>query len=219
MPPNPTASDLPPLGRAFYDRHVVRVARDLLGTLLIRVLRGRVILGRIVEAEAYLADDDPASHSHRGRTRRNASMFGPPGHAYVYAIHSRWCFNAVTEPTGVASAVLIRAVEPLVGVDSMRRRRRQAAVRDLARGPARLCEALAIDRRLDGWDLTRGERLWVTAASNEHLRALGRESPVAEIGPAAEVAVSPRVGVTAAHDLPLRFYFAGSPYVSRPARR
>ncbi len=215
----PTAFDLPPLGREFYDRDVARVARDLLGTLLVRVMRGRATVGRIVEAEAYLADGDAASHSYRGQTRRNASMFGPPGHAYVYAIHSRWCLNAVTEPKGVASAALIRAVEPLLALDLMRRRRAEAAPRDLARGPARLCEAFAIDRKLDGWDLTRGERLWIATASGARWRELWCDSVGVDATARREIATSPRVGVTSAHDLPLRFYFADNPYVSRPARR
>lgn len=205
----------PPLPPDFYDRDVVGVARDLLGQNLVRVADEGLVAGRIVEVEAYLAQNDPANHAYRGRTQRNASMFGPPGHAYVYAIHSRWCLNAVTEPAGVPSAVLIRAVEPLAGLELMQQRRSarreravQAAgnsIRDLARGPARLCEAFAIDRALDGWDLTRGEQLWIAAS----------ESLVHP----AEVGVSPRVGVTSACDVLLRFFVAGSPFVSRPGRR
>ena len=194
-----------PLPRSFYDRDVVAVARDLLGRRLVRVTKDGRAAGRIVEVEAYLPRDDPANHAYRGPTRRNASMFGPPGHAYVYAIHSRWCLNAVTEPAGVASAVLIRAIEPLEGVELMRRRRQVEDARDLARGPARLCEALAIDRELDGWDLTRGERLWIAEAS-------GGE------GGTLQIVATTRVGVTSAHDLPLRFYVAGSPFVSKPVR-
>jgi DNA-3-methyladenine glycosylase len=208
----------PPLPREFYDRDVVGVARDLLGQCLVRVADEGLVAGRIVEVEAYLAQNDPANHAHRGQTHRNASMFGPPGHAYVYAIHSRWCLNAVTEPAGVPSAVLLRAVEPLEGLALMEQRRqtrghstlrKKAAgplfARELARGPARLCEAFAIDRALDGWDLTRGEQLWIAAS----------ESLVHP----AEVGVSPRVGVTSACDVLLRFFVAGSPFVSRPGRR
>ena len=189
------------LPRAFYDRDVVTVARELLGKLLVRRIGRALTVGRIVETEAYLAAEDTANHSHRGRTRRNASMFGPPGHAYVYAIHARWCLNAVTEPEGTASAVLIRAVEPLRGVLAMRRRRRTDALRDLTRGPGRLCEAFAIDRALDGCDLTRGRGLWV--APRDHAD-----------DPPFQVLVTPRIGVTSAHDLPLRFAVAGSPFVS-----
>ncbi len=223
-----------PLPRDFYDRRVEAVARDLLGKLLIRATAAGLTAGRIVEAEAYLAADDPACHACNGRTRRNASMFGPPGHAYVYSIHSRWCLNTVTEPAGTPSAVLIRAIEPLAGINLMTRRRltiqrRRARakshaadssaaappprlgrahlpLRDLARGPARLCEALVIDRRLDGWDLTRGRLLWIAAPAAEQSHD------------AASVICTPRIGVTSAHDLPLRFCLADCPFVSGTRR-
>ena len=100
-----------PLPREFYDRDVRQVARDLPGKLLVRLTRDGITTGRIVEVEAYLAHDDPANHAYHGQTRRNASMFGPPGHAYVYAIHARFCLNVVTEPAGVPSAVLIRSTD------------------------------------------------------------------------------------------------------------
>src|SRR6185312_8955522 len=133
------------LGREFYERDPALVARDLVGKRLLRETSAGICGGRIVEVEAYLSRRDPACHASRGPTRRNAAMFGPPGHAYVYMIHSRWCLNAVTEPEGMPSAVLIRAIEPLEGLELMHQRRRTEIVRDLARGPARLCEALAID--------------------------------------------------------------------------
>lgn len=158
-------------------------------------------VGRIVETEAYLPENDPSCHGARGKTRRNASLFGPPGHAYVYAIHSRWCLNAVTEPENVACAVLIRAVEPLEGIELMQARRQREALLDLARGPGRLCQAFGIDRALDGWDLTLGETLWVTSE-----RVPLRKSEV--------VGISPRIGVTSAHELMLRFFIAGNRYVS-----
>jgi len=189
-----------PLPRSFYDRDVVVVARELLGKLLVRQVRGRLTVGRIVEAEAYLGRGDPANHSYRGQTRRNTSMFGPPGHAYVYPIHSRYCLNAVTEPAGTPSAVLLRAVEPLEGVAAMQRRRETEVLRDLARGPGRLCEAFAVDRALDGYDLTLGRELWIA-------------EPDAPAAPC-ETIVTPRIGVTSAHDLPLRFALANCPYVS-----
>jgi DNA-3-methyladenine glycosylase len=179
---------------------------------LVRETAEGMTAGRIVETEAYLAVNDPASHAFRGQTKRNASMFGPPGHAYVYAIHSRWCLNIVTQPEGVPSAVLIRALQPLDGLDLMRVRRtararslvgdahvRPVPDRDLARGPARLCEALGIDRRLDGWDLLLGRELWVEGMDS---------SP-------GEIVATARVGVTAGHELPLRFHEAGNRFVSR----
>ncbi|GBD36364.1 Putative 3-methyladenine DNA glycosylase [bacterium HR36] len=192
---------LPVLDRAFYNRPAQEVARALLGKYLLRETAGGVLLaGRIVETEAYLARDDPANHAFRGRTRRNASMFGPPGHAYVYAIHTRYCLNVVTEPEGVPSAVLIRAVEPRYGIETMQRLRSAHRLRELARGPGRLCQAFDIDRHLDGWDLTRGAVLWL--------------ADPAEVIPTDSIAVSPRIGVTAARELPLRFFLADSPFVS-----
>jgi len=184
---------------------VVQVARDLLGKCLVRRTSEGLTTGRIVEVEAYLPRDDPANHAYRGRTPRNASMFGPPGHAYVYAIHSRYCLNVVAEREGVPGAVLIRAVEPVEGVERMHARRGGCAVRDLTRGPARLCEAFAIGRALDGWDLTVGRDLWVSD---------GNAPPLSS----GQIATTPRVGVTSACDLPLRFFVATSPFVS-PVRR
>ena len=194
-----------PVPLCFYNRQAVQVARDLLGRLLVRQARGGLTVGRIVEAEAYLACGDPACHSARGQTRKNLSMFGPPGRAYVYPIHARWCFNVVSEPKRVASAVLVRAVEPLEGVSLMQRRRRVDKLTDLARGPARLCEAFQIDRRLDSWNLGRGRRLWIAADHQPEVRE-------------ADIGCSPRIGVTSGHDLPLRFYLRGNPYVSGPKR-
>jgi DNA-3-methyladenine glycosylase len=127
-------------------------------------------------------------------------MYGSAGLLYVYSIHSRWCLNVVTEREGVPSAVLIRAVEPLTGIDLMSVRRRTPELLDLARGPARLCEAFAVDRRLNGWDLTRGERIWLGWGSSRD-----QEN---------EFGTSPRIGVTSAQDLELRFFVDGSRYVS-----
>src|SRR2546423_4509899 len=125
---------LEPLPREFYLRNPVTVARELIGKRLVRETSAGVSGGRIVEVEAYLSQRDPACHASRGMTNRNAAMFGPPGHAYIYMIHSRWCLNAVTEPAGVPSAILIRPVEPLEGVQLMHQRLRTDIVRDLTRG-------------------------------------------------------------------------------------
>lgn len=194
-----------PLPRDFYDRDALQVARDLLGKRLVRATEGSLTTGRIVEVEAYLAQDDPANHAHRGQTRRNATMFGPPGHAYVYSIHARFCFNVVTEPPGVPSAVLIRAVEPGEGLKLMHKRRRTTDALNLARGPARLCEAFAIDRALDGCDLTRGDQLWIDAESSD-------PTPT-------EIRTASRIGVTSAQDLALRFFLPDNRYVSHRRRR
>src|SRR5687768_17100174 len=126
-----------PLPRAFYARHPAVVARELIGKRLVRQTAEGLCGGRIVEAEAYLSSRDPACHASRGMTRRNAAMFGPPGHAYVYMIHAKWCFNTVTEDVGLGSAVLIRALEPLEGIELMHARRGVENIFDLTRGPAR----------------------------------------------------------------------------------
>jgi len=195
-----------PLARDFYSRDPITVARELLGRILIRQCDEGLASGRIVEAEAYLSSRDPACHAYRGRNRKNATMFGPPGHAYVYMIHARWCLNAVTEAADLGSAVLIRAVEPLAGIELMQERRRRTDVRDLARGPARLCQALAVTKALDGHDLTSGRELWIAADP-------------AQNGEVLEIVRSRRIGVTSAASRLLRFFVAGSRFVSGRAGR
>ncbi len=168
------------LGRDFFDRPTLQVARDLLGRLLVRCLDGQRLSGRIIEVEAYIGEEDQASHAHCGRTPRNAAMYGPPGHAYVYLIYGmHHCLNLVTEAEGFPAAVLVRALEPLEGVARMRALRGPG--RDLTGGPGRLCQALAIDRRFDHTDLCAEDALLF----------------VEEGWPAEEAAVivGPRVGV------------------------
>ncbi len=191
-----------PIPRAFYARSALEVAPDLLGAILVRELDGQRLAGRIVEVEAYLGGEDAASHAFRGPTPRNRSMFGPPGHAYVYLIYGvHHCLNIVTGPEGDGQAVLIRALEPLEGIELIRVNRRGVAHRQLTNGPGKLCQALAIDRRLDGHDLCLGETLWL------------------EPGPQPEesICAGPRVGVRGddlALNRPWRFYLKGNPYVS-----
>ncbi len=189
---------------AFYDRDPVQVARALLGKRLVCSHSTGRVVGRIVETEAYLAADDPASHAYRGPTQRNAPMFGPPGRSYVYALHRSHCLNVVTEAEGVPSAVLLRAVEPMCGLGLMHQRRRTSDPVNLTSGPGKLCQAFAIDRTLTNWDLTAGNRLWIADAHDD-----------AE----ADVAVSVRIGVTSARDLPLRFYLRTSRFISRKPPR
>ncbi|MFN9718398.1 MAG: DNA-3-methyladenine glycosylase [Planctomycetota bacterium] len=195
---------LPPLKIDFYDREVTTVAEQLIGKLLCRQASDGLTIGRIVETEAYLSTGDSASHSCNGRNRKNSTMFGSAGRAYIYTIHARQCFNVVTESEGIGSAVLIRALEPLHGLPLMQMRRRTNILRDLCRGPARLCEAKLIDRDFDGWDLSRGDTLWIAADEES-------SSP-------RDVRISSRIGVTSAHDLPLRFFIAGSPFISGPKK-
>ena len=182
------------LGRELFERSVHEVAPALVGTSVLVDGVG----GRIVEVEAY-DHEDPAAHGYRGQTARNASMFGPPGHAYVYRSYGlHWCLNFVCEPEGVASAVLIRALEPTHGLDVMRARRGLEEARLLCSGPGRLCQALGITREHDGLPL---------------------DEPPFELLPAegeAELLVGPRIGITQAADRPWRYALSGSEYVSRP---
>ncbi len=181
------------LGREFFARSVHEVAPDLIGcTLLVDGVGGP-----IVEVEAY-DHEDPASHGFRGETARNRSMFGPPGHAYVYRSYGiHWCLNLVCEKAGVAAAVLIRALEPAHGVEEMCARRNLDERRLLCSGPGRLCQALAVTGEHDGLTLDRAPF---------ELRARDGEP---------EVVTGPRVGITQAADLPWRYGLAGSPYLSR----
>jgi DNA-3-methyladenine glycosylase len=147
------------LPRAFYDRDALELAPDLLNKLLVRTGDGPRLAARIVEVEAYRGTDDPGSHSFRRRTPRNATMFGPPGHLYVYFSYgNHWCMNVVSGPGTQPHAVLLRAAAPLAGVDTMRERRAAARRdRDLCSGPGRLGQAFGVDRSHDGLDLVRGE--------------------------------------------------------------
>jgi DNA-3-methyladenine glycosylase len=188
------------LTRSFYARPSFEVARDLIGRLLVRPLPGGRLIGRIVECEAY-QEGDPASHSFRGRTARNEVMFGPPGHLYVYFSYGmHFCMNVVTGRDGEGSAVLLRAVEPLEGMEWMRAMRGGRGDHLLCAGPGRLTRAFGIDRSHNGADLVVGDVLFV---------ARGTAVPEDKIG------VSTRVGLTLGADRPWRFFEAESPFVSR----
>ena len=192
---------------AFYDRDPAIVARELLGAVLECRTDEGVASGRIVETEAYLGPHDPACHAVAGRTRRTWHLHGPPGIAYVYFIYGTyWCFNAVTLPEGVGSAVLVRALAPLEGLPLMRRRRPAAKRdRDLCSGPGKLCLALGIDGRLDGVSLTHDR------GADASPLLVRRGTPVADV----DVEVTPRIGITQAADWPLRFLMRGDENVSR----
>ena len=183
--------------RDFFDRSVHEVAPELIGaTLLVDGVGGVV-----VEVEAY-DQEDPASHGYGGLTARNAAMFGPAGHAYVYRSYGiHWCLNLVCEPAGRASAVLLRALEPTHGLDVMRARRGVESDRLLAAGPGRLCQALAVTRDHDGLPLDEPP-FALEPRDREH-----------------EILAVPRIGITRAADLPWRYVAAGSRYLSKPVPR
>jgi DNA-3-methyladenine glycosylase len=187
------------LPRAFYERDARVVAKALLGKVLVRDDGRR---GRIVEVEAYLGERDPASHAFGGQTARNATMFGPAGHLYVYFTYGmHWCANAVCGPTGEASAVLLRALAPLAGVEEMARARPVRRPVDLTNGPAKLCQAFGIDRDLDGADLVGGDRgLTVVDDGVRPPRRPGR---------------STRVGIRNGREHLWRYWVPGDPSVSR----
>ena len=190
------------LPRAFYARTTPEVARHLLGRHLVH----GDLIARIVETEAYLGPDDTASHARSGQTRRNAVMFGPVGHAYVYLIYGlHWMLNATAHRNQAAGAVLLRAVEPLHGLPAMRERRSCRPDRDLTNGPARLCQALGVTGELNGTDLCRPAGPLYIAPGE----------PV----PGSQVETGPRVGVDYAagpwREQPLRFWICGNQFVSR----
>jgi DNA-3-methyladenine glycosylase len=190
-----------PLPRSFYRRPSPAVAPELLGRLLVRTLPdGERLIARIVECEAY-QEDDPASHSNKGLTPRTEVMFGAPGRLYVYLSYgAHWCMNVVTGEEGEGSAILLRAAEPLEGLDRMRAHRGLHDERLLCAGPGRLTQALGITREQNGTDLVAGDELAIVR---------GRRLPDDS------VRVATRIGLTVARDQPWRFIEANSPFVSR----
>jgi len=193
LPSRPSPATTRALRADLFARSVHEVAPELIGATLLVDGVG----GRIVEVEAY-DHEDPASHGYRGRTARNASMFGPPGHAYVYRSYGiHWCLNLVCEDVGVANAILLRALEPTHGLDAMRERRGLEAPLLLCSGPGRLCQALGVTREHDGLPLDRPP-----------FELLERDRPV-------EVLTGPRIGITRAADLPWRYTESGSRLLSR----
>jgi DNA-3-methyladenine glycosylase len=189
------------LTRSFYKLDTEEVACGLLGCCLCHETEEGLVSGIIVETEAYLSRNDPACHASRGMTRRNATMFGPPGHAYIYFIYgNHYCFNIVTGPKGLGEAVLIRAVEPVSGLDLMYYRRGKVeSITDLTSGPGKLCQAFAIDKKLDGHDL-RNKPLFICGKSTVGDR---------------QIVVTPRIGISSAKDKKLRFIISGNKYLSR----
>ncbi len=183
----------------FFEGYTPSVARALLGTVLVRVADGERLSGTIVETEAYRGAKDPASHAYRGKTKRNAVMFGEGGHAYVYFSYGfHWCLNLTTEPVGRPGAVLVRAIEPIEGLEQMLRNRSLVSDEHVTDGPGKLTQALRIDSGLDGEDLVTSDRLFV----EEGKRVEG-------------VGSSSRVGIRRGVEFKWRFFVRGNRFVSK----
>lgn len=205
-----TPANIRALDRAFFSRDPRRVARELLGKVVVRQHSGALLTARIVEVEAYLGEQDPAAHSAAGNTARTAVLFGPPGLAYVYFIYgNHYCLNISCEPEGQAGSVLVRALEPLSGVEEMAKARgiEIHSPKDLLRltsGPGRLAQAFSITRvRDNGCDLTSGDsNLWI---GEDGYRARG-------------IRLTPRIGITKAAEKALRYLLVGNVFVSGPKR-
>ncbi len=198
---NPTSAEML-IDPAFFRRDPVEVARGLLGCGLAHHVDGVWLGGWIVETEAYLAQNDPASHSSRGPTPSNASMFAAAGTLYVYPIHAQYCLNLVTQDAGIGSAILIRAIEPVWGIERMQRNRGTTHRRRITSGPGMICQAMQVNRDSDGVDVLRSNEWRLTARH----------------GAGPHVIASPRIGIRHATDLPLRFFVDGNRYVSGLAR-
>jgi DNA-3-methyladenine glycosylase len=198
-----SAHDVRPLSRASLPSETAELARYLIGKTVVRKVGRSRISGRIVETEAY-PPGDRSGHSYHGKTARNQSLFLGKGFAYVYFIYgTSYMLNVTAEEPGVGAGVLLRAVEPLDGINLMKRLRDTDKLRDLARGPGRLAVAFEIDQRLDGVDLCTIGPLWLGTAVRK----------------TAQIGTSVRIGITHEVDRPLRFFEAGSPYVSGPSNR
>jgi DNA-3-methyladenine glycosylase len=198
------------LGRDFFEQPTLQVAQTLLGQYLIREIEGQRLVGRIVETEAYIGPEDTACHASKGYTPRTAVMFGPPAHAYVYLIYGMYyMLNLVTEREGFPAAALIRAVEPLEGLEMMQSNRHRkssldVSIKNLTNGPGKLCQAFAIDKALNNWDVSRGEKLW-----------LEKGKAISELA----FTSGPRIGIDYAHlsdrTAPWRFWLKDSRFVSK----
>jgi DNA-3-methyladenine glycosylase len=187
------------LGRPFFSRYTPDVARKLLGCLLVRRIGSRTLSGRIVEVEAYRGSDDPASHSYRGVTKRNSVMFGEAGRVYIFFSYGfHWCLNFTTEKEGQPGAVLIRALEPVEGIEDMARNRGVSELGRLTDGPGKLTKALSIDRAFNGEDVVKSKRLYV----------LRGEEPV-------KIKASARIGISRGREQQWRYFIEGNPFVSK----
>jgi DNA-3-methyladenine glycosylase len=194
-------NDFTPLSRAFYGRAAELVAPDLLGKIIVRKIGDQILAGKIVEVEAYLGASDPASHAYKGKTKRNASVFKDAGHLYVHQIHRHSCVDIVTNTFEVAGSVLLRALEPLMGIEQMMSNRQIDNRIQIANGPGKLCQALVINKALDGVDITQ---------ANSPVFLINSPEPTTE-----KIAISVRIGINKGQEMPLRYYLAGNPFLSR----
>ena len=185
---------------SFYQRDTVTVAKELLGKYMVYINDKDIIAGKVVETEAYLGKEDPACHSARGRDKRNEAMFGPSGHAYIYLIYGiHLCFNVTTGPPHRPEAVLIRALEPVMGIDIMRKNRRQNDILNLCNGPGKLVQAMGIGMELNGTSVVEGPIRFYSESCKENF----------------DIVTTTRIGISRAADWPLRFYVAQSRFVSK----
>jgi len=188
------------LPKGFFARDARIVAKELLGQILVRVCKNNILAGKIVETEAYLGKEDPASVARRSKVPYSELMWGEPGIAFIYAVHGNWLLNIVTMPKGIASAVLIRAIEPIEGVDVMMKNRKVTDIKNLTNGPGKLTKALAIDKRFNGVDVTKQDSpIKICRGFNESF----------------EIVRKHRIGVSKDLDEPLRFYIKGNKFVSK----
>lgn len=201
--PNPAELNLlvgKKLNQDFYLKPTLEVARELLGKIIVRRLGDKILAGKIVETEAYIGEKDPACHAYGGITPRNKIMYLPGGHAYVYFTYGmHYCFNVVTEREGFPAAVLIRAVEPIVGIEIMKKFRKTSDIYNLTNGPAKFCQAFQIDKKLNGASLLDDEIFIISPTNDEKFKILK----------------TPRIGIKRGLDKKWRFLIAGNPFVSK----
>jgi DNA-3-methyladenine glycosylase len=184
--------------KTLLEKNTVKAAKELLGRYLVHKTPSGTTMGKIVETEAYLSND-PASHSSRGKTKRNEKMFGKPGTAYIYLIYGIYkCFNVVTKSEGIGEAVLVRALEPISGIELMKKRRKKNKLKDLCSGPAKLVSAMGITKAHNGSNLFKGNLKLISKSGKKQ-----------------KIVKTTRVGITKAAHLPLRFYIKGNEFVSR----
>ncbi len=187
----------------FYLQPTLKVAKNLLGKIIVRKIGKEILAGKIVETEAYIGENDPACHAFGGMTPRNKIMYLLGGHAYVYFTYGmHYCFNVVTEREGFPSAVLIRAVEPIEGIDLMRKFRKTDDIYNLTNGPAKFCQAFKIDKSLNGASLL-GDEIFIIESSDNLNFKIGRSS---------------RIGIKSGLDKKWRFFIIGNPFVSKPSK-